>query len=337
MPGKYSFSLGLFDGIDSAIIAIDSAGIVINLNRFAASFLNLARGDEFSQAVHPDSQQQLTIALQQPGKLHQIQFKLQQGSSYGQLKCLPEDQNQAFPENAENNQPRILLIQDISEQVALASQLHQGVQPNRKFIHDISNALTTTLGYTELIAMMLEEGDVLAGERLVAIQRYQGEVYSGLQRATKLIKDQKASRMAAADDIKSDARAPKRIMVVDDEASITEFLTELLQGHNYLVSAFTSAIEALEHYKNHQSKIDLVIVDHLMPELSGIALATALLAVNKELPIVLCGLESSTEPGTGSQIISPPLNGAGEIKYFINKPLDINELVKLVRSIVDSG
>ena len=80
-------------------------------------------------------------------------------------------------------------------------------------------------------------------------------------------------------------------------------------------------------YETHQQDVDLVIMDQVMPEMSGIALATELLALNLEQPIVLC---------TGDQsLIQEQSAGKVRIRHFLSKPIDINELTEMVATIVD--
>ena len=217
-----------------------------------------------------------------------------------------------------------LAIEDISELMALGSQLKNARQPERKFIHELSNALATTIGYTELIKMMLEEHDELSGERLVAIRRYEAEVFEGLKRADELIR---ARRQSASQQVS--AAVPlqrKHVVVVDDEPQITEFLSELLRARHYKVTTFTSGIDALEFYKERHQEVDLVIMDQVMPEMSGISLATELLAIDLDQPIVLC---------TGDQnVIQDQSAGKLHIEHFLSKPIDINELSEMVSNIV---
>lgn len=215
------------------------------------------------------------------------------------------------------------ILRDISEQIALSMQLQQSKGPERKFIHDISNALTTTMGYSELVNMMLEENESISGDRLNTIRRYQGEVLAGFKRVDTLIKDHKQGKVIS----EAVPIIRRHVMIVDDEPSITEFLSELMRARHYKVTAFTSSIAALQFYKDNSDGVDLVIMDQIMPEMSGISLATELLAVNIDLPIVLC---------TGDhRLISDQSSGKVKIEHFISKPIDINELTQMVSAIID--
>jgi len=214
-------------------------------------------------------------------------------------------------------------LQDLSEKMALSAQLQKNKGPERKFIHDISNALTTTMGYSELINMMLEENESITGNRLATVRRYQNEVLTGFNKADALIKDHKQGKVVS----EAVPIVRRHVMIVDDESSITEFLSELMRARHYKVTAFTSSIAALQFYKENPDGVDLVIMDQIMPEMSGISLATELLAFNINLPIVLC---------TGDhRLISDQSSGKVNIEHFISKPIDINELTQMVSAIID--
>ena len=86
----------------------------------------------------------------------------------------------------------------------------------------------------------------------------------------------------------------KRILVVDDEKDIVEFLTELLEDHGYQVSSAYDGIEAMELIK--KSRPDLILLDLQMPEETGTGLYRRLHHTKeyKDIPvIVVSGLAGS--------------------------------------------
>ncbi|MFN3238057.1 MAG: response regulator [Pseudomonadales bacterium] len=311
----YEFHQSLFDQIPVGLLTLDSTFSVVHLNAFARDAFDLEPGADFTAKVHPDSQaafeQLLTTA---PGQQHEIQLQRQDASTYTRCKVLAREAD-----------TWTLCFEDTTEVAALASQLKTARQPERRFVHEISNALTTTIGYTELIKLMIEEDDELSGERLSAVRRYEEEVFEGLRKADALIKNRRlgaAQQVSAAVPIRR-----KHVLVVDDEPQITEFLAELLTARHYKVTSFTDGKSALEYYRTHITEVDLVIMDQVMPEMSGITLATELLSLNLEQPIVLC---------TGDEMmIKEQSAGKLNIRHFLSKPIDINELTEMVSAIVD--
>ncbi len=64
--------------------------------------------------------------------------------------------------------------------------------------------------------------------------------------------------------------APYTILLIDDEANILKLYSMLLTKYGYVVYTFDSAIEALEFMKKGEHKIDLIISDLNMPEMTGL-------------------------------------------------------------------
>lgn len=119
----------------------------------------------------------------------------------------------------------------------------------------------------------------------------------------------------------------ERILVVDDEAAITDSLRQILESIGYNVETRTSSLEALEVFRARYDNFDLVITDQTMPNMTGEILAKELMAIRSDIPIILC---------TGfSEIISEAKSKAIGIREFVMKPIIINELAKSVRKVLD--
>ncbi len=79
-----------------------------------------------------------------------------------------------------------------------------------------------------------------------------------------------------------------RICVVDDEEVICMLFKECLTNFGYAVEAFTSSTSALDYFRNAPDYFDAVITDYGMPNLTGLDLASEILAMRPELPILIC-------------------------------------------------
>ena len=86
----------------------------------------------------------------------------------------------------------------------------------------------------------------------------------------------------------------KRILVVDDEASVTEFMQDFLQSQHYSITTTTSSKQAIELFRNADPEFDLVITDQTMPEMTGDKLVKELLNINLHIPVILCSGYSET-------------------------------------------
>lgn len=98
----------------------------------------------------------------------------------------------------------------------------------------------------------------------------------------------------AADDLETDSpeepvpTGTERILLVDDEKSLVDANTVLLESLGYRITGMTSPIEALEAFSTDPERFDLVITDMTMPQMTGDRLAHALLKIRPELPVILC-------------------------------------------------
>ena len=119
----------------------------------------------------------------------------------------------------------------------------------------------------------------------------------------------------------------ERVLFVDDETMLVDMSQQILQRLGYQVTACTSSVEALQHFQNDPSAFDLIITDMTMPHMTGKELATAILKINPELPIILCTGFSETISEEAAKHIG--------IQAFILKPIVMNELAETMRKVLD--
>jgi DNA-binding NtrC family response regulator len=77
------------------------------------------------------------------------------------------------------------------------------------------------------------------------------------------------------------------ILLVDDEPSVLNFCQRILRLGGYAVIAAGSGIEALRLIENSTEKIDLALLDLMMPGMNGIELGQHVQRGNPGVPIVL--------------------------------------------------
>ena len=119
----------------------------------------------------------------------------------------------------------------------------------------------------------------------------------------------------------------ERVLFVDDEQAIAETGKQVLEALGYKVAAKTSGIEALEAFRAHPDKFDLVITDQTMPNITGEALARELMRIRPDIPIILC---------TGySEVITEEKAKAMGIQEFVIKPTVTRDMAKTIRRVLD--
>ena len=79
----------------------------------------------------------------------------------------------------------------------------------------------------------------------------------------------------------------KRILIVDDEDEVREFVSTVLEENSYVPVIATNGEEAMDMIR--QNRPDLVILDILMPKQSGIRMYRELKTTDsfKDIPVVI--------------------------------------------------
>ena len=112
-----------------------------------------------------------------------------------------------------------------------------------------------------------------------------------------------------------------RVMIVDDEEMILTSLRSLLElDTDYNVVTFTAPKEALEFLSSNH--VDLVISDHEMPEMKGIAFLGRVKEINPNITRIILTGYADKESAIRA------INEVGLFQY-IEKPWD-NENLKLI-------
>lgn len=121
----------------------------------------------------------------------------------------------------------------------------------------------------------------------------------------------------------------EHIMVVDDEPHISELMKEMLEALGYRVTSHTDPLDALLEFRDAPGEFNLVITDMTMPGMSGMELATEIMDIIPQIPVILC---------TGySEDISDKKALAKGARGFIEKPFSISKLAEMVRNVLDSS
>ena len=79
----------------------------------------------------------------------------------------------------------------------------------------------------------------------------------------------------------------KKVLVIDDEPDIVEFLTDLLEDNGYIVDSATNTRTGMNLIT--QNKPDVILLDMLMPEETGTGFYRKLLEINewKDIPVIV--------------------------------------------------
>ena len=116
----------------------------------------------------------------------------------------------------------------------------------------------------------------------------------------------------------------KKILVVEDERSIRDFIIVNLAHNGYKTLEASNGVEALKIYDDNQD-VDIVLCDLMMPEMDGIELCKILRKRNSALGIVMLTAKTQEEDK-----ITGLFAGADD---YITKPFSPSELVARLEAI----
>lgn len=118
------------------------------------------------------------------------------------------------------------------------------------------------------------------------------------------------------------------ILLVDDNAVVLEVGKELLEGLNYHVLTARDGLEAIEVYSEHQDEIDLMLLDVVMPRLSGMEALKEIRRITPDVKAIFAtGYNKVSAMGESDEF---------QAEKVLAKPLLISELSQALRSKLES-
>jgi DNA-binding response OmpR family regulator len=115
----------------------------------------------------------------------------------------------------------------------------------------------------------------------------------------------------------------RTILVVDDEPTLRETLAEALDADGFRVVTAADGREALARFREHRP--DLVVLDLMLPELSGIEVCR-IIRQESGIPILMLTAKSSEL----DKVVGLEL-GADD---YVTKPFSLRELVARIRALL---
>jgi PAS domain S-box-containing protein len=122
-------------------------------------------------------------------------------------------------------------------------------------------------------------------------------------------------------------KGTETILFVDDEDMVIDIGEKILKDWGYTVLLARSGNEAIEIYEKNKDKIDLVILDMIMPDISGGETYDRMKEINPQIKVLLSSGYSIN--GQAKEILKRGCNG------FIQKPLNLKPLSQKIREILN--
>jgi CheY-like chemotaxis protein len=119
------------------------------------------------------------------------------------------------------------------------------------------------------------------------------------------------------------------ILLIDDEEMIADTSKRMLERLGYHVLLAESGQTALKLYEEYRGRIDLIILDMIMPGMGGSEIFDRLKTLDPSIRVLLSSGYSLS--GQASQIMKRGCKG------FIQKPFNIEQISKKIREVLDKS
>lgn len=120
-----------------------------------------------------------------------------------------------------------------------------------------------------------------------------------------------------------------RILLIDDDRAVLMVLKVMLETYGYRVTEFHNSALAMERFYQSPDQFDLLIVDQVMPDITGDEFVLKAQLIRPKLPVLMIsGFSEVMSPERAMEL------GVGE---FLYKPFDQRTLLQTVRHLLDGS
>lgn len=120
--------------------------------------------------------------------------------------------------------------------------------------------------------------------------------------------------------------AGEHILVVEDEEHLATGIKYNLCAEGYRVTTVGDGPAALRLFEEDPQAVDLVILDLMLPGMSGYAVCQALRAIDRDLPVLILSARTLAEDRTRGFDV-----GANQ---YLTKPFDLDEFLSRVKNLL---
>ncbi len=116
----------------------------------------------------------------------------------------------------------------------------------------------------------------------------------------------------------------KRVLIVDDAEVNLRIASKYLEQYKFTIETATNGKDCVEMVKNNL--YDIIFLDHMMPDMDGVATVKALNATGYKLPPIIA-LTANSYTGLEKEYIAQGFSG------YLQKPIDFRQLNKIINDI----
>ncbi|MCL4492241.1 MAG: response regulator [Nitrospirae bacterium] len=118
--------------------------------------------------------------------------------------------------------------------------------------------------------------------------------------------------------------AIKNIILIDDDEAIYHTIRIVLGKPEYDLVYFKDTVSAMQHLKKTRSKIDLIILDIMMPDQSGLEFLDALGNRKSTIPVIVISAIN-----TARAAVEAIKKGASD---YLTKPFTLDDIKGMIRT-----
>lgn len=118
----------------------------------------------------------------------------------------------------------------------------------------------------------------------------------------------------------------KIIMLADDEEMLNDLLGELLESNGFYVLKVNNTKEVFR-ILNEEVKVDLLIIDYNLPEISGLECVTKLREMGLNMPVILA---SGATNFIDEEIVKARIN------YRLQKPYEFENILEIIKKLLSN-
>src|SRR5438132_574850 len=117
------------------------------------------------------------------------------------------------------------------------------------------------------------------------------------------------------------------VLAIDDEKDLLDIIKTALEGEGYEVLTANNPNDGLKLYEQHWRKIGVVLLDYLMPEMTGDLVFECLVRQNPYVKVLLL---TACDDHVARRMFEQGLRG------YIQKPFYLNDLIARVGEEIDA-
>ncbi|MBN1572852.1 MAG: PAS domain S-box protein [Deltaproteobacteria bacterium] len=123
------------------------------------------------------------------------------------------------------------------------------------------------------------------------------------------------------------AGGTETVLIIDDEQYVLDIWADYLTDNGFKVLTAKNGKKGIKLFKERADDIDIVILDYIMPDISGRDVLKRLKEIKKDIKVLVASGYSKN--GQAKEMME------GDADGFIQKPSSLSELIRKIRGIID--